>query len=136
MYRGGGRVPAEPPGYRVTMTDNSSRAPEDIGAPQSYLVLKDGAPVYDRSGDSAGTVAHVLADERSDVFHGLVLNTAHGHRFVTGGQVDGIYEHAVIIAVPAAQLPEPSEDAAARAADDTSLADGLRRAWDWLIQPK
>jgi hypothetical protein len=50
--------------------------------------------------------------------------------------VDGIYEHAVIIAVPAAQLPEPSADAAAKATDDTSLADGLRRAWDWLIQPK
>jgi hypothetical protein len=118
------------------MTQNSSQAPEDIGAPQSYLVLKDGTAVYDRAGDRAGTVEHVLADERSDVFHGLVLDTAHGHRFVTGGQVDGIYERAVIIAVPAAQLPEPSADAAAQAADDTSLADGLRRAWDWLIQPK
>ncbi len=118
------------------MTENNSQAPEDIGAPQSYLVLKDGTPAYDRAGDSAGTVAHVLADEGSDVFHGLILDTAHGHRFVSGGQVDGIYEHAVIIAVPAAQLPEPSADAAAAAADDTSLADGLRRAWDWLIQPK
>ncbi len=113
------------------MTENS-QAPEDIGAPQSYLVLKDGTPVYDRAGDSAGTVAHVLADERSDVFHGLVLDTAHGHRFVAGGQVDGIYERAVIIAVPAAQLPEPGP----HAVDDPSLADGLRRAWDWLIQPK
>ncbi len=118
------------------MTENNSQAPEDIGAPQSYLVLKDGTPAYDRAGDSAGTVAHVLADEGSDVFHGLILDTAHGHRFVSGGQVDGIYEHAVIIAVPAAQLPEPSADAAAAAADDTSLADGPRRAWDWLIQPK
>jgi uncharacterized protein YrrD len=118
------------------MTENSSQAPEDIGAPQSYLVLKDGTPVYDRAGDSAGTVAHVLADEQSDVFHGLVLDTPHGHRFAAGGQVDGIFERAVIIAVPADQLPEPSADAAARTADDTSLADGLRRAWDWLVQPK
>ena len=50
-------------------------------------------------------------------------------------QVDGIYERAVIIARPAAELPEPSADAAAAKADDTS-GDGLRRAWDWLIQPK
>ena len=117
------------------MTEHS-KAPEDIGAPQSYLVLKDGTAVYDRAGDSAGTVEHVLADDRSDVFHGLVLDTPHGHRFVSGAQVDGIYEHAVIIAVPAAQLPEPSADAAAAATGDASLADGLRRAWDWLIQPK
>ena len=118
------------------MTENSEQAPEDIGAPQSYLVLADGTAVYDRAGERAGTVAHVLADEQSDVFHGLVLDTDHGHRFVTGTQVDGIYEHAVIIAVPADQLPEPTADAAARAADDTSVTDGLRRAWDWLIQPK
>lgn len=118
------------------MTQNSHEAPEDIGAPQSYLVLKDGTPVYDRAGDPAGTVAHVLADEKSDVFHGLVLDTAHGHRFASGGQVDGIYERAVVIAVPAAQLPEPSADAAAAAADDTSAGDGLRRAWDWLIKPR
>jgi hypothetical protein len=50
--------------------------------------------------------------------------------------VDGIYERAVIVAVPADQLPEPGADAAAKAADDVSLADGLRRAWNWLIQPR
>jgi hypothetical protein len=118
------------------MTDNPNSAPEDIGAPQSYLVLTDGTPVYDRSGSSVGTVAHILADERSDVFHGLVLDTANGHRFARATQVDGIYERGVIVAVPAEQLPEPSADAAARSVDDDSLADGLRRAWDWLIQPK
>jgi PRC-barrel domain len=123
-------------GIGLAMTEMSNESPEDIGAPQSYLVLRKGTPVYDRSGEAVGTVAHVLADERSDVFHGLVLDTPQGHRFATGGQVDGIYERAVIVAVPAAQLPEPSADAAARAADDQSLADGLRRAWDWLVEPK
>ena len=36
------------------MTDNQNQAPEDIGAPQSYLVLKPGTSVYDRSGDHVG----------------------------------------------------------------------------------
>jgi hypothetical protein len=45
------------------MTDNANQAPEDIGAPQSYLVLKNGTPVYDRAGDHVGDVEHVLADE-------------------------------------------------------------------------
>ena len=117
------------------MAENT-QAPEDLGAPQSYLVLKDGTTVYDRSGDRVGDVEHVLADDGSDLFHGLVVDTEHGHRYVAAGQVDGIYERAVIIAVPADQLPEPSADAAAAAADDTSLSEGLRRAWDWLIQPK
>ena len=118
------------------MSDNRNQAPEDLGAPQSYLVLAEGTRVFDRSGTAAGTVEHVLADEQSDVFHGLVLKTDAGHRFVGGDRVDGIYQHGVIIAVPADQLPEPSADAAARAADDEGLADGLRRAWDWLVQPK
>jgi len=43
-------------------------------------------------------------------------------------------EHGAIVAVPAAELPEPSEETLAKA--DDSFADGLRRAWNWLIQPK
>jgi hypothetical protein len=107
----------------------------DLGEPQSYLVLKEGTPVYDRSGSTVGTVAHVLSDDAQDVFHGLILDTGHGHRFADGDQVDGIYAHGVIVSQPADQLPEPSEDAAARAAGDEK-ATGLRRAWEWLIQPK
>ena len=118
------------------MTDNQSDAPQDLGVPQSYLVLKDGTPVYDRSGSFVGTVAHVLADEQSDVFHGLLLKTTDGHRFASGSQVDGIYANGVIAAVPADQLPRPTADAAAQAADDHSLADGMRKAWDWLIKPR
>jgi hypothetical protein len=117
------------------MTDNHTEAPEDLGPPLSYLVLKDGTPVYDRSGSSAGTVQHVLADEGPDIFHGLVLKTAAGHRFVRGDLVDGIYEKGVIVAAPVEQLPEPGDDAVARAVEnrDDSLAEGLRRAWDRLL---
>jgi uncharacterized protein YrrD len=118
------------------MTDNQNQAPEDIGAPQSYLVLKDGTSVYDRAGDHVGDVEHVVADEAEDIFHGLIIKTGDGHRFAPGDQVDGIYEHAVIVAVPAAQLPTPSADSAAMKADEDGFVNGLKRAWDWLIEPK
>ena len=107
-------------------------APEDLGAPVAYLVLKDGTPVYDRSGARAGSVEHVLADDQSDVFHGLILSSGNGHRFAPADQIDGLFEHGVIIAVPAADLPEPSEDPEA----DEGLRSSLKRAWQWLVQPK
>ncbi|WP_433793683.1 PRC-barrel domain-containing protein [Actinoplanes sp. CA-252034] len=109
-------------------------APEDLGAPVSYLVLEDGTAVYDRSGAEVGTVDHVLADEHTNLFHGLLVKTADGHRYAAGDQVDGIFEHGVIVAEPADRLATPSADATAEPAGDH--ATGLRRAWEWLIQPK
>jgi uncharacterized protein YrrD len=111
------------------------KEPEDIGAPISYLVLPNGTPVFDRSGDQVGKVDHVLADDREDVFHGLVVKTVDGHRYAPADQIDGLYEKAVIVAKPAAQLPEPSADPAAEAATDSGLGDQLRKAWDWVVQP-
>ncbi len=111
--------------------------PEDIGTPISYLVLPDGTPVFDRSGGRVGTVEHVLADEQQDVFHGLVIKAGdgHDHRYAPADQVDGLYEKAVIVAKPAAQLPEPSADPAAAAAVDSGLGDQLKKAWAWVVQP-
>lgn len=109
--------------------------PEDVGAPISYLVLPDGTAVYDRSGDRVGTVDHVLADDREDVFHGLVIKTGDGHRYAPSDDVDGIFEKAVIVARPAAQLPEPSADPAAASATDAGLGEQLKRAWDWVVRP-
>jgi hypothetical protein len=108
--------------------------PEDLGAPVSYLVLEDGTIVYDRSGAQVGTVDHVLADEPANLFHGLLIRTADGHRFAAGDQVDGLFEHGVIVAEPADRLATPSADAPAELAE--SRATGLKRAWEWLIQPK
>ncbi|WP_328466069.1 PRC-barrel domain-containing protein [Actinoplanes sp. NBC_00393] len=116
------------------MTEKSETAPEDLGAPVAYLVLKDGTPVYDRSGDKVGKVEHVLADEQSDVFHGLLIKTGDGHRFAGGDQVDGLFERGVIVSEPADQLATPSADSPAGLAESRST--GLKRAWDWLIQPK
>jgi len=113
------------------MSDTDT-APEDLGAPQSFLTA-EGTPVYDRAGDKVGRVAHALADDRDEIFHGLVIDTSHGHRYAPADRVDGIFERGVIVASPAAELPEPAEDAKA---DDDSLADGLRRAWKWLVEPK
>jgi hypothetical protein len=100
---------------------------QDLGEPVSYLVLKDGTPVFDSSGEPAGEVEHVLADEAEDLFHGLVVKTADGHRFAAAAHVDGLYERGVIINTPAAQLPAASRD---------DSGGSLKRAWDWLIQPK
>jgi uncharacterized protein YrrD len=103
---------------------------QDLGEPVSYLVTKNGTPVFDSSGDRAGEVEHVLADDEDDVFHGLIVKTADGHRFAAADHIDGLFEHGVIINVPAAQLPVPSAD------DSSSIAATLKRAWEWLIQPK
>jgi hypothetical protein len=118
------------------MTDHKNEAPEDLGAPVSYLVLADGTPVYDRSGAAVGTVEHVLADDREDVFHGLILKTADGHRYAPADLVDGIFEHGVIVAKPAAELPTPSADPAAQSVMDDTLVNELKRAWKWIIEPK
>jgi uncharacterized protein YrrD len=116
------------------MTDKE--APVDLGEPVSYLVLAEGTPVYDQSGERAGEVEHVLADDREDVFHGLLIKTAAGHRFARASLVDGLFAHGVIITAKAGELPEPSADPAARlAAEDESLAHSLKKAWDWLVQP-
>ncbi|HWS31531.1 MAG TPA: PRC-barrel domain-containing protein [Actinoplanes sp.] len=114
------------------MTQNT--APEDLGNPVSYLVLADGTAVYDRSGASVGTVDHVLADDQTNLFHGLLIKTADGPRFAGGDQVDGLFERGVIVAEPADRLTVPSADGPADATE--SRATGLKRAWDWLIQPR
>lgn len=116
------------------MTQNSETAPKDLGAPVSFLVLAEGTAVYDRSGDSVGTVEHVLSDEREDIFHGLLVKTGDGHRFAAGDQVDGLFERGVIVSEPADKLAEPSADTPAGLAENRATA--LRKAWDWLIQPK
>jgi hypothetical protein len=114
------------------MPDNT--APEDLGAPQSFLILADGTPVFDRAGDKIGVVAHVLSDDRDEIFQGLVVKTPDGHRYASAKHIDGLFEHGVIVSVPAAELPEPSQETTADG--DDSFTEGLRRAWNWLIQPK
>ncbi|GIF15401.1 PRC-barrel domain-containing protein [Actinoplanes teichomyceticus] len=104
---------------------------EDLGEPVAYLVLKDGVPVYAPSGDRIGTVEHVLADEPEDVFHGLLIRTSDGHRFAAGDQVAGLYENGAILTEPGERLTRPSPDL-----PEGRHAGALKRAWDWLVQPR
>ncbi len=114
---------------------------EDLGPPASYLVLEEGVPVYSSDGQKIGSVEHVLAEPEADVFDGIVLDTSvlpGGHRFVDAPEVDRIYERGVTLKLDAAaaeQLPEPSENPAAMAADPddvegSELGRKLRSAWD------
>jgi hypothetical protein len=110
----------------------------DAGDPISYLVLAEGTRVFAADGREIGTVEHVLADAEADVFDGLVLDVAGGHRFADATQVASMHERAVTLIVDHAdELPEPEENPAALSAspDDTApddLGDKLKRAWDWI----
>jgi uncharacterized protein YrrD len=113
----------------------------DLGSPISYLTLEEGTPVFGSDGAEVGHVAHVLADEESDVFDGIVI--AHGlghHAFADADQVAAMYERGVTLTVSAAEaesLPRPSENPAVMGDDPANtvpsrLEDKLRRAWDLL----
>ena len=79
--------------------------PDDLGSPASYLTLEAGTPVVSSDGKKLGRVERVVADEEVDVFDGLVIDTGPlgaARRFVQGGQVEEIYERAVVLKIDAA----------------------------------
>ena len=41
--------------------------------PVSWLLIEPGWTVYDAAGQKVGKVKEVLADEQSDIFHGVVV---------------------------------------------------------------
>ena len=120
---------------------------EDLGAPASFIVLAPGTPVYGSDGERVGRVEHVLADEESDIFDGIVIDRSvlpGGHRFADSGQIEEIYERGVTLkvdAVGAQALPQPGPNPAAMELTgeemverewDDELEAKLRRAWDFL----
>jgi uncharacterized protein YrrD len=113
----------------------------DLGEPSSYLLLEPGVPVYSSDGERLGDVEHVLADDASDVFDGIVIDRSvlpGGHRFVDSPQIDRIHERGVVLTLDAKEsegLPEPSENPAAMGTDpaeveERDLPRKLRGAWD------
>ena len=89
----------------------------DEGFPVSYEVLEKGVPVYSADGQQVGTVHHVVAAEAEDIFHGLVIQTDTGRRFVAAEDVASLHERGAdlrISAAEAAELPEPHGAAPAR----------------------
>jgi hypothetical protein len=115
----------------------------DHGAPGSYLTLAPGTDVVSSDGETVGKVEHVLADEGTEIFDGLVIDVRLGPgglRFVDAPQIDEIFERAVVLGVTAAevdQLPEPTAspgviEAHGEEDSDSALQGKLRRAWDLI----
>jgi PRC-barrel domain. len=113
----------------------------DYGEPTSYLAVKKGCAVVSSDGEDVGTVQHVLADEESDVFDGVVIDTQLGPgglHFVDAPQVNECRERAILISLPAAEvpdLPKPTPNPAAMEHhgvenSESSLQQKLHRAWD------
>jgi hypothetical protein len=109
--------------------------------PASYLTLEPGAEVISSDGERVGTVEHVLNDETTDIFDGVVIDIRLGPgglRFVDAPAVGEIRGGAVQIAVPAAEvdrLPEPSANPAVMEHHGVEDSEGklehkLRRAWE------
>lgn len=65
------------------------------GLPIAYEVLEKNVPVYAAGGESVGTVDHVVAAFDEDIFHGIVIHTPHGRRFVPSDQIASLHEHGV-----------------------------------------
>jgi hypothetical protein len=115
---------------------------ENPGEPISYLVLTEGTPVHTADGVELGVVKRVLADEDSDIFDGLILDTDDGDRFVDADGVDSLHENAVLLALtadhaqhmpeptPSPAYMEPTPDDIAGDTTEDSIAFRLRRAWD------
>ena len=111
----------------------------DLGAPISYLVLTSHTEVFSSDHRSIGHVAHVLADEREDVFDGIVIargSIPRRHVFADADEIAEIFERGVVLRLDEAacgQLPEPSANPATVTEDPGDRASGkLRRAWDRL----
>jgi uncharacterized protein YrrD len=115
----------------------------DYGQPRSYLDIDEGVDVVTSDGHRVGSLEHVLADEQSDIFDGIVVDTSAGpggHRFVDAPDVAEFFERAVLLRLSAAEaedLPEPSDNPAVMQHGGEEDAEGplaqkLRRAWDLI----
>jgi hypothetical protein len=82
----------------------------DEGLPIAYLVLDADVPVYAAGKEQVGTVDHVVAAPDKDIFHGIVIRTGGGRRFVAADQVASLHERGVDLSIDVAAagaLPEP-----------------------------
>ena len=96
----------------------------DEGSPIAYTVLDKGVPVYAADGTSVATVDHVVAAAAEDIFHGLVIRTDEGPRFVAADDVASLHERGVDLRIDAAAvagLPHPHGDAPALELKDPTI---------------
>jgi uncharacterized protein YrrD len=114
----------------------------DLGRPVAYLVVNEGTPVYDPSGEQVGVVDEVVADYPMDIFEGLIVHTLPlpgRHLFADADQIAELHERGVLLAVPGDELSVPNEPRPARQFEsdktvESPLQARLRRAWDWLVE--
>lgn len=110
-------------------------SPVALGPPVAYLALKDGTPVYDRSGARVGVVEHVM--DEGGIFEGIVIHTyplPGRHLYADANQVDEIHQRGVVLSVERADLHDPRIESARRHRGDAgnTLERRLRRALDWI----
>ena len=82
----------------------------DEGELIAYEVLERGVSVYASGGEQVGTVDHVISAPEVDIFHGIVIGTERGRRFVAADQIVSLHERGVDLGIDADQaatLPEP-----------------------------
>jgi hypothetical protein len=114
-----------------------------MSEPASPLTLQAGTDVMGSDGERVGAVEHVLYDDATDIFDGVVIDIRlgpGGHRFADSEQVAEIREDAVVLTLPAAEaerLPSPSANPNVvqhgGAEDSESPAERkLRRAWELI----
>lgn len=77
----------------------------DEGLPVAYGVLDKGVIVYASDGEQVGAVDHVVAAPELDIFHGIVMRTGLGQRFVAADQVASLHERGVDLRIEAAAVP-------------------------------
>jgi len=98
--------------------------------PGSYLTLRPGTDVVTADGQRIGSVKHVLVDEATNIFDGIVIDTGAGElHFVDAPEVSEIREDAVLIAISAADvpsLPRPRRNPGVSG----DLERRLHRAWE------
>jgi hypothetical protein len=111
------------------------------GERASYLTLEPGADVISADGERIGILEHVLRDEATDIFDGLIIDVKLGPggvHFVDAPEVAEIREGAVVLAITAAdveRLPKPSPSPAVMEHHGVEDSEGklehkLRRAWE------
>jgi hypothetical protein len=109
--------------------------------PASNLTLEPGADVISSDGERVGAVQHVLNDDATGIFDGVVIDVMlapGGLRFVDAPQVAEIREDGVVLTVTAAEvdaLPKPSPSPAVMEHHGIEDSEGklehkLRRAWE------
>jgi hypothetical protein len=77
----------------------------DEGLPIAYEVLEKGVLVYASDGEQVGTVDHVVAAPQEDIFHGIVMRTGLGARFIAADQIASLHERGVDLRIDAAAVP-------------------------------